>query len=297
MTASGESVLDVARPGANRGIDAAEIIPRDIHFDIPANATRHWFGGDVIKTVIVDGLSIFLPEGERFFIRSLKHYAAKLGDAGLMAEINGYATQEAFHTREHEAYNRAMTKLGYDVARMEKPVQLVLDRVKAPVHRLAITCAIEHLTATLSSMTLRRTDLLDDAAPAYRRLWIWHALEELEHKAVALEVFQAATATVPAWQRYLLRVAAMNATIVPFLLIFLRNVPVYAHRDGVKTGLKFWLRFVWVVLVAPGFWRRCLPSVLRYYRPGFDPRNEDDAQLVRKGRAWLAQDMATGGIA
>jgi predicted metal-dependent hydrolase len=274
-----------------------DIIPRDIRFGILENAQRHWLDGDIIKTVLIDGLSIFLPEGERFFIRSLKHYGPKIADRELAAEINGYAIQEAFHTREHEEYNRAMTTLGYDVEKMEKPIRLGFEVVKNPLHRLAITCAIEHMTATLSSLTLRHPELLDNAAPAYRRLWMWHALEELEHKAVALDVLKAATPDMSRWQRYLVRVLGMNATLFPFLVLFLRNVPIYAKADGVKTGLRFWLRFIWVTLVAPGYWRRCMPNVLRYYLPGFDPRNSDDAELMRKGREWLANDMPPGRAA
>lgn len=272
--------------------DEPDIIPRDIRFGILGNATRHWYDGDIIKTVLADGLSIFLPEGERYFIRSLKHYSAKLkeSDAELAAEINGYSVQEAFHTREHEDYNRAMESLGYDVEEMEKPVRYALGLAKNPLHRLGVTCAIEHLTATLSTVTLRRPDLLETAATPYRRLWMWHALEEIEHKAVALDVLKAVTPGMSSWQRYLLRTGTMNATIIPFLFIFLRNVRIYAHHDGVKTGIRFWLRFIWVVCVAPGFWLRCVPLVLRYYLPGFDPKNSDDAVLVRRGRDWLAKE-------
>jgi len=62
---------------------AEDIIPRDIRFDILGNAQRHWLEDDIIKTILIDGLSIFLPEGERFFIRSLKHYGPKLQDKEL----------------------------------------------------------------------------------------------------------------------------------------------------------------------------------------------------------------------
>ncbi|WP_210163757.1 metal-dependent hydrolase [Azorhizobium doebereinerae] len=285
---------DTAGHGTAHMANPDDIIPRDIRFGILGNAQRHWLEDDIIKTVLIDGLSVFLPEGERFFIRSLKHYAAKMPDRQMAAEINGYAVQEAFHTREHEEYNRAMMSLGYDVEAMEKPIRFGFEVVKNPLHRLAITCAIEHMTATLSTLTLRHPDLLDKAAPAYRRLWMWHALEELEHKAVALDVLQAATPEMSRWQRYMLRVLGMNGTLLPFLVIFLRNVPIYARADGVKTGLRFWLRFIWVTLGYPGYWRRCLPNVLRYYLPGFDPRNSDDAELMRKGREWLANDMPPG---
>lgn len=283
--------------GASPGSDDEDIIPRDIRFGILANPKRHWFDDDFIKTALVDGLSVFLPEGERYFIRSLKHFAPKLQDKALAAEINGYAVQEAFHTREHEDYNRAMMALGYDVDKMEEPVKQALGLFGNPLYKLASTCAIEHLTATFSTMTLRHPEWFENAAPAYRRLWMWHALEELEHKAVALDVLKAATPNMPAWKRYLLRVGTMNGTLISFILIFLRNVPVYAKTDNVKTGFRFWMRFIWVILVKPGYWLACAPLVLKYYLPGFNPVNKDDAELVRKGRDWLYREFSENGTA
>ncbi|GEO84304.1 MULTISPECIES: metal-dependent hydrolase [Alphaproteobacteria] len=277
--------------GASPGNDDEEIIPRDIRFGIVSNPKRHWYGGDPIKTLLADGLSVFLPEGERYFIRSLKHYAPKLKDKHLAAEITGYSVQEAFHTREHEDYNKAMVKLGYDIPMMEKRVADALAVGKNPLHRLAVTCAIEHLTATLSTVTLRYPELFDGAEPAYRRLWMWHALEELEHKAVALDVLKAATPKMSRVERYLLRVMAMNATIIPFLFIFLRNVKEFTRVDGIKTGPRFWLRFLYTVTISPGFWGRCAPLFFKYYLPGFSPVNKDDHALVLKGRDWLYKEF------
>lgn len=282
--------------GATASADAAsadhrDIIPRNIDFDIPGNATRRWFDDDLIKTATIDGMSIFLPEGERFFIRSLKHFAGKLDDKTLKAEIGGYAAQEAFHTREHEAYNRSIASLGYDVEAMEKPARQLLSMPMRPISRLAVTCAIEHLTATLSVTTLRHDNMLEGAHPAYRRLWTWHALEELEHKAVALDVLAAATPNMSGFSRYWLRVTAMNAVAIPFLILFVRNVRLYVRADGQKTGPAFWLRFLKVMFGRPGYLRLSLGTFFSYYRPGFDPKQIDDRDLIAKGRAWLAREM------
>ncbi|MBP1851646.1 metal-dependent hydrolase [Rhizobium halophytocola] len=277
--------------GAAPASDDEDIIPRDIRFGILENPVRHWLGGDFHRTVLADGLSIFLPEGERYFIRSLKFYAGKLKDKQLASEINGYSVQEAFHTREHEAYNKALEKLGYDVEAMEAPVRATLGSDKKPIFRLAVTCAIEHLTATLSTVTLRHPEFLEDAAPAYRRLWTWHALEELEHKAVALDVLKAATPKTPGWQRYLLRTMAFNAVAAQFLMITLRNMRIFAQADGIKTGVRFWSRMVWVLFFSPGYWRKCAPLVLKYYLPGFNPLNKDDDELIHRGRDWLYKEF------
>ncbi len=288
----------VMRPGAHwtgaaPASDDEDIIPRDIRFGILENPTRQWLDGDFHKTALIDGLSIFLPEGERYFIRALKYYAPKLADRQLAAEINGYAVQEAFHTREHEEYNEALGKLGYDVEAMEEPVRKTLRSDKIPIFRLAVTCAIEHLTATLSTVTLRNPQFLENAAPAYRRLWMWHALEELEHKAVALHVFKAATPKYSGFKRYMLRTMAFNAVAWTFLVITLRNLTLFAKVDGVKTGPRFWARLFWVLFFAPGYWRKCAPLVLKYYLPGFSPLNKDDHELIRKGRDWLYREFST----
>lgn len=276
---------------AEIGDDERDIIPRDFRFDIPGNATRNWFAGDIAKTSMIDAMSIFLPEGERFFIRSLKHYSGKLKDKALSKEINGYAVQEAFHTREHEDYNRAIASLGYDVAEMERPIGQALGLLKNPLYRLAATCAIEHLTASFSSALLRRPHLMDGAHPAYRRLWMWHALEELEHKAVALDVLNAATKDISSFKRYWLRVWAMNAVLAPFLLIFLRNVRIYVRADGVKPGFRFWAKFFWANFGKPGLLRHTAAPLLRYYTPWFDPRNGDDSKLIARGREWLDREF------
>lgn len=282
-----------AAPGGGDALrDAGGIIPRDLRFDLSANPTRHWFGGDLIRTVVVDGLAVCLPEGERYFIRALRPFASRLGDPDLAGEIAGYAAQEAYHTREHEDYNRALAALGYDMAAMEQAVRSELRVSHTPLEALAITCAIEHMTTSIATLAHRHPEILDEAAPAYRRLWVWHTLEELEHKAVGLNVMRAAMRDLTPIHRYLLRVIGYIATLSSFFFLFLRNVRTFARGDGVRTGPRFWLRFAWTVFIAPGYWRRCAPMLLGYLAPGYSPRRKDDAELVRRGREWLRRELA-----
>ncbi|WP_346893324.1 metal-dependent hydrolase [uncultured Roseibium sp.] len=272
-----------------------DIIPRDIHFGISTHSKRHWFGGDLQKTAMVDCFSIALPEGERFFIRSLNHYADRISDRELGAEIKGYAVQEAFHTREHVDYNKSLAALGYDVDTMEKNFCGTLRTIKSPLIRLAVTCAIEHFTATFSFATLRNPALFEGADMRYRRLWVWHALEELEHMAVAIDVFNDVTRDMPTWKRYLLRTGAANGVAAHFFVNFFRNISIYSRADGEKTGVRFWSRFMWLLLVKPGFMRLSLFAFLKYYLPGYDPAKERDEKLIETWRAWVARE--TDGLA
>jgi predicted metal-dependent hydrolase len=181
---------------------------------------------------------------------------------------------------------------------MEQPIRDLLGSVKPPLLRLAATCAIEHITAIFSILTLGRAEMFEGAHPDFRRLWMWHALEELEHKAVALDVYNHAASGMPAWKRYGLRVGAMNKTIFFFTRFHLANMKRMLVEGGAKPGWRLNLRILHVALFRPGFFGRSLPLFLRYYLPGYDPRQSNDQVLIRKGRAWLAASYSgAAGVA
>ena len=271
-----------------------DIIPRDLRFGLIENADAAWFDGDPLKSAIMDGFAVLLPEGERFFIRSLRHYIDRTGDPSVRQDIQGYAVQEAFHTREHEAYNEALRKLGHDVDSMEAAVRAKLGNAKGPLTRLLVTCALEQMTYAFARFSLSRPALWQDSHPAYRRLWTWHGLEELEHSSVALRVLRAATPDLPGWRRYMARVTVLNVVLARFLPLASRNITAMAGASGVQIGVRSWLRVLWLLFGKPGFLRAALPPLLAYYRPGYTGQRAADVALVRQGRAALAAELGTG---
>ena len=284
--------------GAESQMDQQEppIIPRNLRFNLSKHATRHWLRGDVLQSAQIDCFSVFLPLGERYFIRSLKRFAPVVNDAELRHAIQDFCIQEAFHTREHEDYNQGLRALGYDVDGMEALGEGTLNKGFSPLVELATTCAIEHITTSFSTALLRNPALLDTAPAPYRRLWMWHALEEIEHRAVALAVLNAATPSMSAWSRYFFRTTVFSVVIILFVATVTRCVRSYVRTDGVRTGLRFWLRYLWVVLVRPGFLGRLgLISFLRYYWPGYRATARSYDALVLSGRRWLDCEMASDG--
>lgn len=267
------------------------IVPRNITFGISNNPTRHWAGGDAMKTSMIDCLSIFLPEGERFFIRSLKHYLPQIQNEEVRNEIRGYSVQEAFHTREHEDYNRALTVLGYDVVGMEADIKRTLRNDNDAVINLAITCAIEHLTMSFSMVTLANPEILEGAPAPYKRLWIWHAVEELEHSAVSLDVFDEVTAHWPSWKRYGLRISTFNVVLFKMSKMQLRNMAKYAEADGEVIDWRFRMRALWAVYVNPGFMRLGFVNIIKYFLPGYRPKVKSFAHLLKFGRAFIGREI------
>jgi len=162
------------------------ITPRDRKFARDPKPGRWWNGGDPVATALYNALSATFPEGEAFFVESVRRYRdgapTRLGQ-----EIKAFTTQEAIHSREHAAFNKAAIEAGYDLKMLEDRVHWRLGLVKErpPIASLAATMALEHFTAILAHELLRDPAHLGKAEPDSAALWKWHAAEEIEHKGVA----------------------------------------------------------------------------------------------------------------
>ena len=149
-----------------------------------------------------------------------------------------------------------------------------------------MTCALEHFTAMMAEMLLADDQVRADMDPSVRGLWVWHALEESEHKAVAFDVYRAVGGG------YLVRTSVMLLTTAIF---FAETAWVNAHflsERGVLLRPWRWLPGVWRLLGWPGHFRRLAPAWLSYFRPRFHPDDRDTRALLD---AWRDRLFGDGG--
>ncbi len=255
--------------------------PLDFEFD-PARLPAAWYAGDLYLTLFMDALSLLFPDGERFFVDSVKRYRERIDDAQLAADVAGFIGQEAMHGRAHRALNETLTAHGLDVAPLAAQVRALLDRVRrrAPARsQLAATCALEHFTAILAEQLLRRDDQQQAIDPSVRRLWLWHAFEESEHKTVAFDVYRA----IGGGEARRLAVMALT-TVIFFAEHFYLHVKLLAARRLLFSP-RAWLRGLGHLWIRPGLLRRLIPAYLAYYRPGFHPSDRDTSALLAEWRA------------
>ncbi len=155
---------------------------------------KHWFFGNVFATHVANGVNMLFPAGERFFVRSVRHYEKELTDPELRARVRGFYAQEGAHAREHDRYNALLEEQGFDVERFlrfyETVAYKIVERIAPPKLRLAATAAAEHYTAIMAENALKLR-FLDHADPKMRSLLAWHAAEEIEHRDVAFDVLTA----------------------------------------------------------------------------------------------------------
>ncbi|MDZ7732962.1 MAG: metal-dependent hydrolase [Acidimicrobiia bacterium] len=155
--------------------------------------------GDLIQSHLMAVLSSLFPDGEDFFVRSVRHYRDQITEPELKRQVAGFIGQESVHGREHRVFNDRLDELGYPTKRIEAIVRRLFefreDKVPASSN-LAVTAALEHFTAVLAELLLTDPDLRElTGHPAVTELFAWHALEESEHKAVAVDVYRAVGGT------------------------------------------------------------------------------------------------------
>lgn len=265
----------------------AAIAPRALRFSWGADLPRFWFGGDAFRTHYMNALSLLFPQGEQFFIETVRALRHASRDATLDAEIGAFIGQESWHRQAHLAYNAHLEAQGLPVARLEARLRSRIEFVRTrmtPLRGLAATVCLEHFTAILAHHLLSRPQELETMPLPLRRLWLWHALEELEHKSVAFDLYRAAGGGAA------LRSGQMLIVTFTFTLDVLGNLAALLAADGL-----LWKRAVWAsgagFLFGPrrGLVWSVLPAYLGFFRPGFHPRDTDEGQLIASARFALSR--------
>ncbi len=241
--------------------------------------------GDLIGSHLAAGLSAVFPDGEDFFVRSVRHFRDQITDPALKRQVAGFIGQEAVHGREHRVFNDRLDQLGYPVKRFEHLTRVGLafrERVAPAKANLAATAALEHFTATLAELVLTNEEIRRlFGHEAVRDLFVWHALEESEHKAVAFDVYKAVGGT----ER--MRVWTMNFLRFGFVVGMTLQVVISMLGDR-ETYRRGKLRQSWRRFKSSPIMRRELWDQLRdYNRPDFHPDDSDTNALVEQWRAEL----------
>jgi predicted metal-dependent hydrolase len=258
------------------------ITPRDLRLDRNASNARWWHGGDPVATAYFNALSASFPQGETFFIDAVRRHWDRT-DGKLKQQIEAFVQQEAAHTREHVAFNRLIKAAGYDTTAMDAETRRRLDiaRSRHPVVQLAITVALEHFTAIMAHSLLTEKNPLPGAPAEVLRLWQWHAIEEVEHKAVAYDTFVAVTREMSSLRRWALRCQVMVLISLQFWYSNFERMADFFRQDGINTPRTWWrvCKYLWL---EPGMMRKIFLPYMSFFRPGFHPWDHNDRALVHE---------------
>jgi uncharacterized protein len=258
---------------------------KGVHEPLP---DRHWVRGDPYATAFFNALSAVFPHGETFMIRCMIPWADRVPPS-LGREVRAFIEQEAGHAREHVGMNKALIDAGYDVAPLDRTIRGFVKRFEnaSDIVKLTATMCIEHFTAIVAAEILRDKAHLAGTDGELRELWLWHAVEEVEHKGVAFDVWQYATKDWNPMRSYLWRSGFMLLITASFFINRSLGQIELLRQDGIG----FWPALRGIMHAGfgkGGIGRNVLLPWAAFFRPYFHPWDKDDRLLLAEGEAMLA---------
>ncbi|MEY4429046.1 MAG: hypothetical protein RLZZ182_1735 [Pseudomonadota bacterium] len=269
---------------------APPIVPRmklDFGLDAErgADIPRHWMDNDAFKTRFFDAMSTLFPVGEKFFITCVRDFRDRITDPQVLQDIKDFNLQEAQHSLVHGQYNDRLKAQGVAVDMILKGQEHrlfhVLRKHLSREFTLGITAAAEHITAIMADAFVERAEIMKGAEPRMRAVYTWHAMEEMEHKAVAYDVL-----VNVAKASYFTR--AMSMLLVTALFPF-HTFRIMRHMfdvDGIRgwARVRTWAKGLWWLYKPGGLFLPLAGRYFEYLKPGFHPWSHP---VVKSYEPWL----------
>ncbi|MEB6564557.1 metal-dependent hydrolase [Acinetobacter towneri] len=263
---------------------------------------EYWMSGNAGLTHFMTALSALFPAGEKFFIdsaRAVRYHPMLKDNAELQKEISAFIGQEAMHTHEHVGFNASAQKFGHDVDTLDRHTDTVIQATRKLLAKIAkpvgitqemvdltATTALEHFTATIASQLLSNShiqELMSDET--MKTMWLWHAIEENEHKAVAYDVFEGVFGK--GVKAYALRTSSLVISMLTLFFVqnyFLLRLLKQDQQLNLE-NLKMIYRYAYSP--SKGVITGMAKEMLLYFKPSFHPNDVDTTSLLDTWKAKL----------
>ena len=264
-------------------LDRVALHARDVRFDW-TDLPLQWIPNEPFASHLLNVLHILLPEGERFFVKIFAEALPLIQDDQLREDVLGFIGQEGMHANAHQGVQDYFNAHGLDTSGYVKEVEYLFrvmlgdrglhGRRKEEwlVERLALVAGIEHITAFLGNWILN-SPALDEAGGDPRMLDMlrWHGAEEVEHRAVAYDVYTHLDG------RYLRRARTYAVAASVIIWLWLRGARYLMAHDPTlqpkqKPGVRSLMRTGKLGLTPT--YRSIVNCGWRYFQKSYDPSEE-----------------------
>lgn len=250
---------------------------------------RYWVSGHRGMTIFQNIFSMVIPEGEKFFVRSVMRVKDQVKDPELLEDMRAFGKQEAYHAKAHIEFNNAIQKHGYDVdgfTRSTKRFFNLVEKFLPAKVGLALTVFLEHITALGAESAHRYPELNEDWPIEAKEFWEWHAIEEMEHKSVAFDVltevgggyFTRVLTALGFMTWWTILGVSIGVPAIIFSKLFSKPI---THSEKSTT-------FAELDKLNPGVFKEmqnfCWQYFLDYFKPGFHPWQKDHVAYIRDWR-------------
>ncbi|NLA36617.1 MAG: metal-dependent hydrolase, partial [Actinobacteria bacterium] len=190
---------------------------RRVSFEFSPDLTPSWNPALPEFSAAANAVSLMMPYVEPFVIRAVREQVPFLRASGrddLAHDAQLYVRQEAEHQTQHRRFNATLSHQVRGVAFVERLLartyRMLWNRGSERFH-LAFATASESAAYGVARWVERNhAQLFAQADPTVASLFLWHLAEEVEHKDVAYDLYDA---------RYSSRLPLGAAMIVAVVLL------------------------------------------------------------------------------
>ncbi|MFW1643908.1 metal-dependent hydrolase [Acinetobacter guillouiae] len=262
------------------------IIPiRHMKFDFdPAQVDHRFYMDAELASAYFASLSIFLTRGEDLVIDTARYHRDFITDRLLKQRVTSLIGQEAIHSKMHEELNDAYLIRDLPVKLFRTwagwAFEYGFERLPQPM-KLSLMAGIEHFTAVLAEYMMNHEEVFFRSQDEKQRaIWMWHMLEESEHKDIAFDVFQELS------NNYLLRIAGFFPALITILVLISAAsflVPFYRNPKNL-ISLRYWkeipYNFRLIFGLKDGVYGSSFKHIFDYLRPDFHPNDHDTSEFL-----------------
>ena len=262
---------------------------RRIRLEWPEDTRAAWQPMKPEFAAAVNALSLGMPSGEPYVMHAVREAARDIDDPELAERVREYLAQEGEHARQHRRFNEIITAQHPALKRVERWLAAsyrFLQRRAGRKFAIAYAAGFEATAfAAARWMDAHRHELFRGADETPATMILWHLAEEVEHKAVAHDVW---AATGGSRVRYVAAMATCFAMLVWF--IFLGTVVQLTAWRRILSPVAWFRLWKWGI----GFAFEVMPTMAITALPNHHPAQQADPSWMTQ---WLARyDPSTDTI-
>ena len=183
-----------------------QIPVRRLRFDFRAPPDPVWSRSSPDFAIFINALGIHVPHFERFLFAVMREWREELNDDQLRADVQGTIGQESHHAFNFLKWTEVMSSRYPRLPQIDGHAAEYFQKARRRSKRFQIgfTAGYETFTFLGGMIILNRYhELMGEADPTIRALWVWHQVEEVEHGAVAFDFYQAFYADAEWYRRWM----------------------------------------------------------------------------------------------
>lgn len=230
-----------------------------------------WSETSPFAAIFLNALSVHVPYFERYLIRAMHAAKKHVKDENLKADISAIIGQEAHHARNFIDFNRIMASRYPRIEVLEvhaKDSFAHLAKTHSLKQLVGFTAGYETFTFLAGMIVLANyEEWMEVSNPTIKAMWVWHQVEEIEHGAVAFEVFKYMYGKDEFYRKYMILKALLyilTETLKAYMEMCIAEGMFRSLRTGTKSVwfiISVFARMAWV----------SLPTFSRKYHPRRHP--------------------------